>query len=212
MCKVIHISPPGHAGKWWPALLRADGGGASSWLCWMANSKSYTSAASVQTGARMAGARMSPTAAQTPPKASSRDLYDDFLPYLITRLAHELDSDLIETLRGQRINVARWRILAVLAMGDGITIGEIAARAMLRQSALSRVLMKMEAEQFVRRLAKRDDARFVEVFLTDQGRALFELLDPVVRRRENRLLDGFSRDEADAAFEVMRRLIGNMEA
>ena len=95
-------------------------------------------------------------------------------------------------------------------MGDGITISEIIDRAMMQQSALSRVLMTMEAEEYVRRVPRRDDGRYVDVFLTEKGRALFNSLDTVVRRRQNRLLKGFSQQETDAAFAIMRRLIQNL--
>jgi DNA-binding MarR family transcriptional regulator len=142
--------------------------------------------------------------------ASDNGLFEGFLPHLIARLAYQLNADLIEKLRLEGINLARWRILAVLAMGDGITISEIIDRAMMQQSALSRVLMTMEAEEYVRRVPRRDDGRFVDVFLTEKGRALFNSLDTVVRRRQNRLLKGFSPQETDAAFAVMRRLIQNL--
>ena len=56
-----------------------------------------------------------------PADAADGAMFDDFLPYLVTRLAHLLNSDLIEKLRREGINLARWRILAVLAMGDGVT-------------------------------------------------------------------------------------------
>jgi MarR family transcriptional regulator, organic hydroperoxide resistance regulator len=137
-------------------------------------------------------------------------LFDDFLPHLIARLAYLLDNDLTEKLRHEGINVARWRILAVLAMGDGITISEIIDRAMMQQSALSRVLMTMEEEEYVRRVPRREDARYVEVFLTERGRALFHSLDPVVRRRQGRLLKDLTRQEVDGAFELLRRLIHNL--
>jgi DNA-binding MarR family transcriptional regulator len=137
-------------------------------------------------------------------------LFDDFLPHLIARLAHELNTDLIEKLRRERINVTRWRILAVLAMRDGLSVNEIVRHAMIQQSALSRALMTMEAERTVRRVLGRDDARFVRVYLTDKGRALFGSLDVVVRRRQLRLLKGFSPPQTQAAFTLLRRLIGNM--
>jgi MarR family transcriptional regulator, organic hydroperoxide resistance regulator len=157
----------------------------------------------------------------TPPSAPAVDaaagkgtanagLYENFLPYQIARLAYLLNIDLIEKLRREGINIARWRILAVLAMGDGITISEIIERAMMQQSALSRVLMTMEEEQYVRRVPRRDDGRYVDVFLTDKGRALFNSLDTVVRRRQNRLLKDFSSQDIDAAFALMRRLIHNL--
>jgi MarR family transcriptional regulator, organic hydroperoxide resistance regulator len=137
-------------------------------------------------------------------------LFDDFLPHLIARLAYQLNGDLIEKLRDEGINVTRWRILAVLAMGDGITINEIIDRAMMQQSALSRALMNMEDEEYVRRVLRSDDARYVQVFLTEKGRALFNTLDVVVRRRQRRLLKGFSQPEIAAAFAVIRRMSRNL--
>lgn len=145
------------------------------------------------------------------PAPAGDGLYDDFLPYLITQLAHVLNVDLIEKLKREGINIARWRILAVLAMGEGITINEIADRAMLQQSALSRVLMTMEAEGLVERRPRRSDSRYVEVYLTEKGGALFRTLDPVVRRRQDRLLEGFSPEEVEAAFRLIRRLRDNFK-
>jgi DNA-binding MarR family transcriptional regulator len=145
-----------------------------------------------------------------PLKSAAQSLFDDFLPHLIARLAYQLNGDLIEKLRREGINVTRWRIIAVLAMSDGITIKEIIDRAMMQQSALSRALMSMQKEQFVRRVVRRDDARCVEVYLTDKGRALFNTLNIVVRRREKRLLNGLSSQEVNAAFALIARLSRNM--
>jgi DNA-binding MarR family transcriptional regulator len=145
-----------------------------------------------------------------PAKSSDQAPFDDFLPHLIARLAYQLNGDLVEKLRREGINVTRWRILAVLAMGDGITINEIVDRAMMQQSALSRALMNMEKEEYIRRVLRREDARYVEVFLTDKGRALFTSLSVVVRRRQKRLLKGFARQEVAVAFTLIRRLSRNM--
>ena len=153
---------------------------------------------------------LSRLAMSKPLKSAEQAPFDDFLPHLIARLAYQLNGDLIEKLRREGINVTRWRILAVLAMGDGITINEIVDRAMMQQSALSSALMNMEEEEYIRRVLRRDDARYVEVFLTDKGRTLFTLLNVVVRRRQKRLLKGFSRQEVAAAFTLIRRLSRNM--
>ena len=150
------------------------------------------------------------TRSDRPFEPAIRPLFDDFLPYLIARLAYQLNNDLIEKLRREDINVTRWRILAVLAMGDGITINEIVGRAMMQQPALSRALMSMENEDYVRRVPRRDDARYVDVLLTDKGRALFKSLDLVVRRRQKRLLKGLSPGEISAAFAMLRRMSLNL--
>jgi DNA-binding MarR family transcriptional regulator len=158
----------------------------------------------------MSGKKSSKAAAGAAPAAADRLRFDDFLPHLIAQLAYQLNNDLIDKLRREGINVTRWRILAVLAMGDGITINEIIERAMMQQSALSRALMNMESEEYVRRVPRRDDARYVEVFLTPKGRALFDTLNVVVRHRQQRLLKGFSATERAAAFKLVRRLMQNM--
>jgi DNA-binding MarR family transcriptional regulator len=158
----------------------------------------------------MTKTKRSRAAADAPVKSAEKSLFDDFMPHLIARLAYQLNGDLVEKLRREGINVTRWRILAVLAMGDGITINEIIERAMMQQSALSRALKTMEKEDYVRRVLRRDDARYVEVFLTDKGRALFDSLNVVVRRRQRRLLEGFSPQELTTAFAMMRRMSRNM--
>ena len=138
-------------------------------------------------------------------------LFDDFLPHLVARLAYQLNGDLVEKLKIEGINVTRWRILAVLAMGDGITINEIIDRAMMQQSALSRALTSMVKEGYVRRVVRRDDARCTGIYLTDKGRALFDALNVVVRRREKHLLAGMTPREVREAFTLIRRLSRNME-
>ena len=152
------------------------------------------------------------TARRTAPRAytAAEVLFDDFLPHLVARLAYQLNTDLVEELRIEGINVTRWRILAVLAMGEGITINQIIDRAMMQQSALSRALASMVKEGYVRRVVRRDDARCAGIYLTDKGRALFDSLNVVVRRREKRLLAGMSPREVRAAFALIRRLSRNM--
>ena len=158
----------------------------------------------------MSGKKTAKAPAGAPPALPERLRFDDFLPHLIAQLAYQLNNDLVDKLRREGINVTRWRILAVLAMGDGITINEIIDRAMMQQSALSRALMSMEKEDYVRRVLRRDDARYVEVFLTDKGRALFNSLNIVVRRRQRRLVKDFSAGELATAFALLRRMSRNM--
>src|ERR1700761_6642834 len=158
----------------------------------------------------MAAAKRKASTGKSIPKPVDRPLFDDFLPHLIARLAYQLNIDLVEKLKREGINVTRWRILAVLAMGDGIAISDIIDRAMVQQSALSRALMRMEKENFVRRSRRQDDARCVGLYLTEKRRSLFNSLNIVVLRREHRLLEGFSPKQIEAAFALVRRLSRNM--
>lgn len=137
-------------------------------------------------------------------------LFEDFLPYLIVRLAHELTLDLTEELKRSGVNLVRWRILATLASNNGSTISEIGERAMIQQSALSRMLMVMETEGYLTRHLKRADGRWVQVFLTPRGQKQFESLNRIVRRRQDRILAGLSESEVATAFATLRLLSENV--
>lgn len=135
---------------------------------------------------------------------------DDFLPYVVLRLSHELTENLVVELRHVGVNLVRWRILATLAMEDGITILEICDRAMMRQSALSRMLMVMETENYITRRIRRGDERQVQVFLSAKGRRLFDSLNTIVRNRQHRILKNFSAREIAQTFSLLRRMLGNL--
>jgi len=66
-------------------------------------------------GVTMAHRKSAATASRPKPRMDSASpssgdrLFDNFLPYLITRLAYRLNSDLVDKLRREEINLARWR-------------------------------------------------------------------------------------------------------
>ena len=137
--------------------------------------------------------------------------FDDFLPYVIARIANKLNLDLMEDLRQLKINIARWRVLAVLSEKDGRSIGEMAEAAMMEQSALSRTIMRMEAEKLLRRKLLKKDNRYVQVYLTPSGRDLFEKLYPIVRQRHSRCVQGMSDQEVNELFRLLEILMKNLE-
>lgn len=142
----------------------------------------------------------------------SAHIFDDFLPYLLARIANKLNIDLLEDLRRHKINLARWRVLAVLFVKDGQNIGEMSTAAMIEQSALSRTVMRMEEEGLVKRKLLKSDNRYVQVFLTKAGRDLFNRLYPVVHVRHDRCIKGMTDAEVATLFSLMQRLWDNLEA
>jgi MarR family transcriptional regulator, organic hydroperoxide resistance regulator len=64
--------------------------------------------------------------------------------------------------------------MMVLWQGDGITVGEISARLLTDPGSLTPLLKRLEAEGLIKRIRSQVDERVVELYLTDQGRALRE--------------------------------------
>lgn len=137
-------------------------------------------------------------------------LFEDFLPYVLLRLSSALNQKLAVDLAAQRINIARWRVLAVLTMRDGQTIGAMAQAAMIEQSALSRTVTSMAREGLVERRAGSGDQRFVEVWLLHHGRNLFDRLYPIVTRRQDDAIAGLDADEQAALLALLTRVFANV--
>ena len=76
--------------------------------------------------------------------------------------------------QGTGISNAQLFLLRELAAADGLTINELAARAMTSQSTVSLLVTRLETAGFVRRARAKTDARRVRVVLTRQGAAVAE--------------------------------------
>lgn len=135
---------------------------------------------------------------------------DDFLPYLLNRIATRLNHDLLEDLRPLKITVSRWRVLAVLMARDGRSIGELAVYTVTKQSALSRVVDQMERDGLVVRRPGNADSRVVDVYLTAEGRKLFEVILPKALSHFRRAVGGFSREDAKTLTGLLHRVLDNV--
>jgi len=146
----------------------------------------------------------------TQPSAPDPELFESFLPYVLLRLSSALNQKLAVDLAAQQINIARWRVLAVLKMRDGQTIGAMAQAAMIEQSALSRTVTSMAREGLVERRTGSGDQRFVEVWLLARGRTLFDQLYPIVTRRQDDAVAGLDAREQADLLALLARVFGNI--
>lgn len=135
---------------------------------------------------------------------------DDFLPYVLNRLANRLNHDLQADLRPLKITVPRWRVLGVLAARDGRSIGELAVFTVTEQSALSRVVNQMERDGLVRRQTAVADNRVVHVYLRPAGREMFARILPMALVHYDRALEGFSVEEKATLMRFLHRALDNV--
>jgi DNA-binding MarR family transcriptional regulator len=120
---------------------------------------------------------------------------DDFLPYLLNRISNRLNIDLAEDLREIGVTPQYWRVLAVLHVTEGRSIGELSVYTITEQSTLSRIVDRMAQAGLVERRASPEDARVAEVHLTTAGRETFDRILPVAIGHYRRATAGL--DEAE---------------
>jgi hypothetical protein len=129
-----------------------------------------------------------PRRAKKSPTAAALLKPTECLPYLINVITNYVNETMREDLRRVGMTVPRWTVLTALREDDGLAIGHLASRCMIRQSSLTRVVDQLERDGHVRRRA-----------------ALYESVVPgAIERASNEVRDLVS-NEIDALSEVLER-------
>ena len=147
-------------------------------------------------------------------RAKSRDdiRLEEFLPYRFYLITASLSGLLLEKLRPHGVTVQRWRVLMVVANHGPKSIGQLVDLTFIPQSGLSRVIDQMERDDLVSRSTAEHDSRVVQVHLTDNGRAIYQKLVPVVRDYADALTAGFDPAEQQTLVDYLGRVLGNLKA
>lgn len=135
-----------------------------------------------------------------------------FVPYLLYRITGQLNRNLRKGLRRSGINIARWRVLAVLKDNGRMNIGQIVERTIIEQPTVSRIVDQLEREGLAVRETCDEDSRFVEVMLTPAGEKAFNEIYPLASRHQEQALQGFTQKEIKALTYYLERIHNNISA
>jgi DNA-binding MarR family transcriptional regulator len=135
---------------------------------------------------------------------------DDLLPYLMNRLVSRLNQNLGERLRRDGYSFQDWRILAVLAAHDGITLSQLAEATVIPQPTVSRLVASLARRGLLRRKANARDSRFVEARLTPRGEAAYRKMLPLAVAEYRGAVVGFDKAEAEWLKRATLRMLGNI--
>lgn len=134
-----------------------------------------------------------------------------FVPYLVYRITNQLTRRMRGRLRKAGINIARWRVLAVLRAQGNLSLGKIVELTVMEQPSVSRVVSQLEREGMVKREVSKKDSRCIHVTLTRAGDKAFQDVYPMVRRHQELALNGFTRQERSVLVGYLRRIQENIE-
>lgn len=146
--------------------------------------------------------------AESPAAASAMPAFDldAHLFFWLTQVLGRRDRQLVAALKGHRLRVPEWRVLASLAGRQGSSMNELADLATIDRTTLSRTVDRMAKAGWVTRLSDADDMRVTRLALTAPGRALFARVLPAVEELNRAALDGLP----PGAVELVRWALGQM--
>jgi DNA-binding MarR family transcriptional regulator len=132
---------------------------------------------------------------------------DGLLLYRMSRVLAVSGSLVVRLCEGQfGITRREWRVLALLAREEGVFSSQLAQRAQLDRARTSRAVTTLVAKKLVRRDARPGDRRQIALALTNEGRALYAAVFPLVMQINQSLLSALTTAEVDTLDKALVRL------
>jgi DNA-binding MarR family transcriptional regulator len=130
-----------------------------------------------------------------------------FFPYRLAVLAEDV-SRTVAQLYADRFDLTRqeWRVLAAVAANRRMAAKEIAEYSTLDKMSVSRAVAALEAKDLIEREEDPADRRNKLLTLTPSGRALYQKIVPLVRAREDYLLDALTPGEREILDAMLDKL------
>ena len=132
---------------------------------------------------------------------------DDYLAYLLARASHLISAEFHVVVRRTRLPVLQWRVMATLADGQGLSIGEVALIVLTPQSTLTRVAERMVRAGLLLRESDAADRRITRIRLSATGLELARKLVLQAQAHESAVLAALSPTDARALKRILRLLI-----
>jgi MarR family transcriptional regulator, organic hydroperoxide resistance regulator len=102
------------------------------------------------------------------------------------------------------------QVLSSLGTVEALTMSEIATQLHIRPPTASKMIARMASQNLVDRRGKDDDARLVEVFITDAGRALLEKLARITKKIEKETLFGLDDKDERRLRRLLKKVTKNL--
>jgi DNA-binding MarR family transcriptional regulator len=142
-----------------------------------------------------------------PPAAAAEPFIDGYLAYLLARASHLISAEFHVVVRRSRLPVLQWRVLATLADGQRLSVGEVAAIILVPQSTLTRVAARMVDSGLLLRADDAQDRRITRIRLSAQGLKLAGRLVQQARAHEAVVVAALGEADARTLKRLLRTLI-----
>lgn len=136
---------------------------------------------------------------------------DDYLSYLLARASHAVYKEFERSVNAAGLTSLEWRVLATLADGNGMAIGDLAREVLAKQPTLTKLVQRMAEAGWVERNSADRDARLTVVCATPKGRRAVAHLMEAAKTHEADVLAGFGEGEVTTLKTLLRGMIERSE-
>lgn len=131
-----------------------------------------------------------------------------FLPYRLSVLSNQVSRGIASTYADRfGLGVTEWRVIAILGRYRGLSATEVAERAAMDKVAVSRAVGRLLESGFIERHDNDADRRAKHLYLSEEGRSVFDAIVPAALEYERRLLSVLDEDERRTLDRILARLL-----
>ena len=127
----------------------------------------------------------------------------------ILKLAKQIQTERTEFLASKGLLPGYDDFLLAIGTAEGITMGALAEALEITPSSTTKIAVKMEASNLVRREPSRIDSRQNRAFLTEKGITLAQEIMETYNALDAKLLENVKSKETEKAFKFFDRLEGD---
>ena len=132
---------------------------------------------------------------------------DAFLPYRLSIASNRVSEAVATTYRALfGLRIPEWRLIAVLAEGDGRSQQALGRAARMDKVTVSRAAIALADRGLIVRASDASDKRAARLSLSASGRALYDQVAPKALAIEADLFAGFAAEELTAFRDMLDRV------
>ncbi len=123
-----------------------------------------------------------------------------------------LKREFTETIKKNDINITpeQWAVLNRLKENSGITQKELAKASFKDATNITRIIDKLENKGLIHRKANPSDRRIWEVYITDQGIEVRDLIEPLAKAVLLRATKSIDDSEMEMYNSIAKKIIDNL--
>jgi DNA-binding MarR family transcriptional regulator len=126
---------------------------------------------------------------------------------LMRQILNSVSQQVTRELEPQGLTNAQWVPMLKIYLGKASTVAELARVCQLDAGSMTRLLDRLEAKGFCRRIRSSEDRRVVNIELTPEGREAAKEIPAVLSRVQNAHLAGFTVEEWQNLKGYLRRIL-----
>jgi DNA-binding MarR family transcriptional regulator len=118
--------------------------------------------------------------------------------------------DMENALHAIDMDLPSWRALMIVAESNPSSVSEIADRAVMRLSTMTRVVQRLEKRGLLKVRRRKGDARVTEVYINAKGVRAAQQVRQIASRFYNLAFHDFEAAEIGVLNALLRRVFGNL--